>query len=221
MSAPLTPDAAMARLRQYEERPAPTWSTASYGGSAAEATLAKIGRTLADEVGHLRVALREACDQIGGLHARVAELAARPTRADVLRAEAAWLEEIATPITRERSEHERGQMYAARRLRERADEADADSAPLSSPGRRAVAGLMDATEAESWNEAHPVGTRVVAYPGCRPEDDPKGERLDTVTRSQAWVLGGHTPVVMIDGHSAAIALTHVDPADTEAGEGRG
>lgn len=55
-----------------------------------------------------------------------AELAARPSRAEVLRDAAAWLEEIATPITRERSEHERGQMYAARRLRQRADEADGE-----------------------------------------------------------------------------------------------
>ncbi|MGY1439471.1 hypothetical protein [Streptomyces reniochalinae] len=53
-----------------------------------------------------------------------AELAARPTRAEVLRAEAAWLREIATPITRERSEHERGQMYAAERMAQRADDAE-------------------------------------------------------------------------------------------------
>ncbi|MEU5838816.1 hypothetical protein ABZ820_34845 [Streptomyces diacarni] len=56
-----------------------------------------------------------------------AELAARPTRAEVLRAEAAWLREIATPITRERSEHERGQMYAAERMAQRADAAGKDT----------------------------------------------------------------------------------------------
>jgi hypothetical protein len=77
-----------------------------------------------------------------------------------------------------------------------------------------------AREVGAWNEAHPVGTRVAAYPGCRPEDAPDCERLDTVTRSQAWVLGGHTPVVMVDGHSGGIALTHID-AIAERGEDRG
>lgn len=111
MNAPMHPDTAVARLRQYQERPAPTWSTASYGSSAAESTLAEIGRTLADEVERLRTELdaerkraaelreREAAahDQLAAavgvassmvwpdLVARVAELDARPTRADVLR----------------------------------------------------------------------------------------------------------------------------------------
>lgn len=54
MGEPMTPDAAMVRLRQYEQRPAPTWSCTSYGGSAAESSLAGIARVLADEVGRLR-----------------------------------------------------------------------------------------------------------------------------------------------------------------------
>lgn len=54
MTNPLTPDAALMRLRQYEEQPAPTWSTASYGGGAAEGALAEIARSLAAEVGRLR-----------------------------------------------------------------------------------------------------------------------------------------------------------------------
>ncbi|MEU0393873.1 hypothetical protein ABZ208_14020 [Streptomyces sp. NPDC006208] len=64
--------------------------------------------------------------------------------------------------------------------------------------------------AAEWNERYPVGTAVVAYPGCRPEDDPNGERLVTRTRSKASTYGGHTPVVWVDGHGAWIALTHVD-----------
>ncbi|MFF5773892.1 hypothetical protein ACFY8V_32655 [Streptomyces californicus] len=67
------------------------------------------------------------------------------------------------------------------------------------------------TEVALWNERHPVGTPVVAYPGCRPEDDPKCTRLTTRTRSAASVLGGHTAVVWVEGHSACIALTHIDP----------
>lgn len=61
-----------------------------------------------------------------------------------------------------------------------------------------------------WNAAHPVGTLITAYPGARPEDDASGERLDTATRSKAQVLGGHTAVVWVDGHSACICLTHID-----------
>jgi hypothetical protein len=55
-----------------------------------------------------------------------------------------------------------------------------------------------------------VGTPVTAYPDCRPEDDPNDERIETVTRSRAEVLGGHTAVVWVAGHSACIALTHID-----------
>jgi hypothetical protein len=70
--------------------------------------------------------------------------------------------------------------------------------------------VTDLTAAQ-WNERYPIGTPVVAYPGLRPEDDPKGERLITRTSSKAWVLGGHTAVVFVDGHGACINLTHVDP----------
>jgi hypothetical protein len=76
---------------------------------------------------------------------------------------------------------------------------------------RATAHPTGELTAVEWNERYPVGTPVVAYPGCRPEDDPKAERLETRTRSRASTLGGHTPVVWVDGHSACIALTHVDP----------
>jgi hypothetical protein len=56
-----------------------------------------------------------------------------------------------------------------------------------------------------WNEAHPVGTVVSAWPVAR--TDPP---LRTVTRTPAWVLGGHTPVVSVDGYPGGIALTHVE-----------
>jgi hypothetical protein len=69
--------------------------------------------------------------------------------------------------------------------------------------------------AAEFNALYPIGTPVVAYPGCRPEDDANDERLVTRTRSKAEVLGGHTDVVWVDGHDACIALSHVDVA-TEA-----
>ncbi|MFE7899236.1 hypothetical protein ACFU3E_17235 [Streptomyces sp. NPDC057424] len=68
--------------------------------------------------------------------------------------------------------------------------------------------------AEQWNELYPVGALVFAYPGCRPEDG-ADTRLVTRTRSKASVLGGHTDVVWVDGHSACIALSHVDPVTEE------
>ncbi|MVO84133.1 hypothetical protein GPA10_04950 [Streptomyces sp. p1417] len=55
----MTPEAALVRLRQYQERLAPTWSTASYGGSSAEVTLAEIARVLAAEVETLRARVEE------------------------------------------------------------------------------------------------------------------------------------------------------------------
>ena len=94
--------------------------------------------------------------------------------------------------------------------------------------------------AAEFNARYPVGTPVLAYPGIRPDhpvavafreraaagrlfkgaDTDPCTRLVTRTRSEAQVLGGHTDVVWVDGHSACIALTHVDaitePAAKEA-----
>lgn len=64
---------------------------------------------------------------------------------------------------------------------------------------------------DGFNARYRVGTPVLAYPGCRPEADKEAPCLLTRTRSKATVLEGHTPVVWVDGHSACIALTHVDP----------
>ncbi len=60
---------------------------------------------------------------------------------------------------------------------------------------------------EHWNSRYPAGTRVTAYPITR---DDAG--IETTTRSEAWTLGGHTPVVLVDGYAGGIALSHVDPA---------
>jgi hypothetical protein len=68
----------------------------------------------------------------------------------------------------------------------------------------------EAEAAELWNRLHPVGTPVIAYPGFRPEVDRDATRIVTSTRSKATVLGGHTAVVWVHGHSACISLTHID-----------
>lgn len=64
--------------------------------------------------------------------------------------------------------------------------------------------------ADTFNSRHPVGALVFAYPGARRDHVPSATRLVTRTRTKASVLGGHTEVVWVDGHSACIALTHVD-----------
>lgn len=84
--------------------------------------------------------------------------------------------------------------------------------------------------AADFNVRFPVGTRVVAYPGVRPEhpvavtyqrrlklglthDVDPCERLCTVTRTPAWTLGHGEPVVSVVGYAGGIALSHVDVAD--------
>lgn len=61
-----------------------------------------------------------------------------------------------------------------------------------------------------FNRLYPIGTPVAAYPGCRPEFDKSCTRLDTVTRSRASVLEGHTAVVWVGGYSSCIQLSHID-----------
>lgn len=55
---------------------------------------------------------------------------------------------------------------------------------------------------DRWNKLHLVGAEVTVT-----KDD--GSKLDTVTRSEAWVLGGHTAVIMVVGISGGYALTRV------------
>lgn len=67
-----------------------------------------------------------------------------------------------------------------------------------------------------FNEVCPVGSPVFYWPGAR-----EGEPTESVTRSEAWLLGGHTPVVMVEGYPGGIALSHVmgsSPGSTVGGE---
>ena len=52
------------------------------------------------------------------------------------------------------------------------------------------------------------GTRIEQgerhWPGLR-----EGDGRESVTRSEAWLMGGHTPVVMVEGYAGGIALSHV------------
>lgn len=55
-----------------------------------------------------------------------------------------------------------------------------------------------------WNEEHAIGTPVIVT-----RDN--GEELRTKTRSAAWVLSGHSAVIMVDGISGCYALERVRP----------
>lgn len=54
----------------------------------------------------------------------------------------------------------------------------------------------------NWNSKHPEGTEV----NVRLDN---GEVMKSKTRSIAWMLGGHTPVILVEGISGAYALERV------------
>ncbi len=60
-----------------------------------------------------------------------------------------------------------------------------------------------------FNEHYPVGTGVLAFPGSR-----DGRAILTTTRSSAWCVGNE-PVVMVEGYSGGIALTHIEVVPAE------
>ena len=63
---------------------------------------------------------------------------------------------------------------------------------------------MKAEVVKKFNATHPVGTPVLYWPGMC-----EGDGQKSITRSAAWLLGGHTPVVLVEGYAGGIALSHV------------
>lgn len=59
---------------------------------------------------------------------------------------------------------------------------------------------------QDWNRRNPVGTAVRFWTGTR-----EGQGKTGLTTSVAYLLSGHTPVVLIDTASGCVALTHVEP----------
>lgn len=57
---------------------------------------------------------------------------------------------------------------------------------------------------DQFNTVCPIGTPVLYWPGAL-----EGEGRKSRTRSAAWMLGDHTPVVMVEGYAGGIAITHV------------
>lgn len=64
-------------------------------------------------------------------------------------------------------------------------------------------------EVDAFNKQHIIGTPVRYWTGAR-----GGPGEEGYTRTAAWVAGGHTSVVMVTGHPAWIALSHVDAIDS-------
>ena len=60
--------------------------------------------------------------------------------------------------------------------------------------------------AHKWNRRFDVGQRVRYWTGSR-----EGRGKESVTKTAAEVLGGHTAVVWVEGESGCIALSHVEP----------
>ncbi len=72
---------------------------------------------------------------------------------------------------------------------------------------------MSRKAVQEWNAKHPIGTQVRYWTSLR-----QGPGRVGVTTSEAYMLSGHTPVVMIDSARSCVGLSHVDaiPDDTQA-----
>lgn len=62
-----------------------------------------------------------------------------------------------------------------------------------------------------WNSKYPVGTPVTRYALINPLQIP----TETRTRSEAWLMGGHTAMVMVEGVSGGVLVESVVPVVTE------
>lgn len=59
-------------------------------------------------------------------------------------------------------------------------------------------------QVDDWNAHHQLGTEVIVRRDS-------GQEVQTKTRSQAWVLSGHSAVIMVDGISGCYSLDRVRP----------
>jgi hypothetical protein len=55
------------------------------------------------------------------------------------------------------------------------------------------------------NVSNPVGTSVQYWPGIR-----VGAGIESVTRTPAYLIGGHTSAVSVEWFLGGIALTHIE-----------
>lgn len=81
--------------------------------------------------------------------------------------------------------------------------------------RRQLAG---AHSAASWNAAHPVGSPVRYWPIWPPIEGVPPR--DTTTRSEAWTLRDGSVVVLIEGVSGGVHLSHLEALKPREEPGR-
>lgn len=62
-------------------------------------------------------------------------------------------------------------------------------------------------QVSDWNQKHPIGSKVMRYKIIDPLEDGN----ETKTRSEAWVMGGHSAMVMVEGVSGGVCLESVVP----------
>lgn len=68
---------------------------------------------------------------------------------------------------------------------------------MKKPNPKAQQKLVD-----DWNAKHPIGTKVTRYKLIQPLREPE----ETTTRSEAWLMGGHTAVVKVDGVAGGVMV---------------
>ena len=69
----------------------------------------------------------------------------------------------------------------------------------------------------AWNKVHAIGAPVIVR-------DDHGKERKTKTRSEAWVMGGHTAMILLEGISGGYMLERVRPdlpstGETDRGQG--
>ena len=82
---------------------------------------------------------------------------------------------------------------------------------IQSPAEKSAA--VAQSKVDAFNAQHPVGTAVWYWPWTK-----EGPGIESRTRSEAQLLGGHTAVVWVEGHASCISLTHVDAVQAEPQE---
>lgn len=76
---------------------------------------------------------------------------------------------------------------------------------MTIPQREARALAKLQTQCDVWNKANPVGCDVML------KKDFVDEPVKTKTRSEAYVLSGHSAVIFLEGVSGCYHLSYVKP----------
>ena len=70
--------------------------------------------------------------------------------------------------------------------------------------RKAPTPAEEQAKVDAWNTHRPIGTSVAV----KMDDD---STCLTKTRSEAWLMGGHTAMICVDGISGGYMLERVRP----------